>query len=204
MQRMIKLKKMDFCYWVNELPKLKVGSCSERIVEIKKVNEAIKNTLQIALELSLHRHISSYALLGFTYTPTMNGQSLIIIINYTNKRGENYLSQIRVGESRKYIYSGIDDFLMQAILDEIINFSKENNLPAGELNFKVAANCEVSSSPLIFKVITKILLSILIAIDEEKMLNDSLMENFFMDEILNEVTKFQLVQREKIGEMIKE
>ena len=89
-------------------------------------------------------------------------------------------------------------------IDEIINFSKENNRPAGELNFKVAANCEVSSSPLIFKVITKILLSILIAIDEEKMLNDSLMENFFMDEILNEVTKFQLVQREKIGEMIKE
>lgn len=202
MQKINNLKKMDFCYWINELPELKVSSCSERIVEIKKDNGAIKNTLQIVLELSLHRHISSYALLGFTYTPTMNSQSLIVKINYTNERGENYLSQIRTGESRKYIYSGIDEFLMEAILDEIISFSKEKNLPAGELNFNVAANCEVSSSPLIFRVITKILLSIFIAIDEEKMLNDSFMENFFMDKILNEVTKFQIMEREKIRELL--
>lgn len=109
MQKINNLKKMDFCYQINELPELKVSSCSERIVEIKKDNGAIKNTLQIVLELSLHRHISSYALLGFTYTPTMNSQSLIVKINYTNERGENYLSQIRTGESRKYIYSGIDE-----------------------------------------------------------------------------------------------
>lgn len=202
MQKINNFKKMDFCYWINELPELKVSSCSERIVEIKKDNGAIKNTLQIVLELSLHRHISSYALLGFTYTPTMNSQSLIVKINYTNERGENYLSQIRTGESRKYIYSGIDEFLMEAILDEIISFSKEKNLPAGELNFNVAANCEVSSSPLIFRVITKILLSIFIAIDEEKMLNDSFMENFFMDKILNEVTKFQIMEGEKIRELL--
>lgn len=202
MQKINNFKKTDFCYWINELPELKVSSCSERIVEIKKDNGAIKNTLQIVLELSLHRHISSYALLGFTYTPTINSQSLIVKINYTNERGENYLSQIRTGESRKYIYSGIDEFLMKAILDEIISFSKEKNLPAGELNFNVAANCEVSSSPLIFRVITKILLSIFIAIDEEKMLNDSFMENFFMDKILNEVTKFQIMEREKIRELL--
>ena len=87
-------------------------------------------------------------------------------------------------------------------MDEIISFSREKNLPAGELNFNVAANCEVSSSPLIFRVITKILLSIFIAIDEEKMLNDSFMENFFMDKILNEVTKFQIMEREKIRELL--
>lgn len=204
MEKMINLKKIDFCYWVNETPKLEVSSDSEKIVELKKVNEAIIDTLQIALELSLHRHISSYALLGFTYTPTKKSRSLIIRINYSNERGENYLSQIRTGESRKYIYSGIDDFLMKAILDEIINFSKEKSLPAGDLNFNIAANCEVSSSSLIFKMITKILLSILVSIDREKILNDSCMENLFMNEVLNEVAKFQIMQREKIRGMIKE
>jgi len=190
MNKLINLKKIDFCYWVNELPKLEVNSGSERIIEIKRVSEEFKDPVQIALELSLHRHISSYALLGFTFTPAKNGQSLIIRINCSNENRKNYLSQIRTGESSKYIYSGLDDYLIESISDEIINFSKEKYLPAGDLSFSVAANCEVSSSPLIFKMITKILLSIFIAVDREKIFNSSCMENMFMNEILNEISNY--------------
>lgn len=203
MKKMINLKKLDFYYWVNELPELKMNSISQRILEIKRVNGKHKEPVKVALELSLHRHISSYALLGFTYTPVNNSQSLIVRMNCFNEDRTNYLSQIRTGESRKYISSGLDNYLIEVILDEIIDFSKERYFPAGDLNFNVAANCEISSSPQIFKMITKILLNVFIVLDSEKMSGSSHMEKLFMDEILNEVTTFQIMQRNKIEAMIK-
>lgn len=185
MDKVVNLDKMEFRYWIDELPELEVNNTHEKVIEVKNTNEALNDTLQVALELSLHKHISSYAMLGFDYIPIRGSKVLTVRISYCDENNINYLSQVRPGKSCRYIFGGIDKFFLAAIEDKIIHFTRENHLPAGDLNFNIGANCEVASSPLIFGIITEILLGILITIDKKKLLDSNYIENLFTQTILD-------------------
>ena len=124
-------------------------------------------------------------MLGFDYVPVKSFDSLIVRINYYEENDINYLSQIRPNESCKYIHTGIDKFLSEVVAEKIIETSEKNSLPAGNLNFKVAANCEISSSPFIFGIITKILLDILRTIDKAKSSDKNYFDKLFIEAVLN-------------------
>lgn len=185
MNRVVNSEKMDFCYWIDELPNIKITNGSNEVIEILGADEGLGYTLQVALELSLHKHISSYALLGLDYVPTKNTNNLIVSIKYSDESEINYLSKIRSITSCKYIYRGLDEHFLPAVIDSIIDFSKENHLPAGYLKFDIAANCEVSSSSLIFGIITKMLLTALLNIDKDRLMEDGYSETLFTNIIMH-------------------
>ncbi|MBD5544714.1 MAG: hypothetical protein HDR01_10885 [Lachnospiraceae bacterium] len=184
MNRVVNLEKMDFCYWIDELPNIKITNGSNRVIEILGTDESLNYTLQVALELSLHKHISSYALLGFDYVPAKNTNNLIVSIKYSDENEINYLSKIRSVASSKYIYRGLDEHLLPAVVDSIIDFGKENPLPAGYLKFDIAANCEIGSSSLIFGIITKMLLTSLLNIHKDRLMEDGYLETLFTNIIM--------------------
>lgn len=184
MNKVVKLNKMDFCYWVDELPTIKLNNEKEKVFEISRTNTSLGSNIKLALELSLHRHISSYAMLGINYIPMKNANKLVVIIKYIDKNETNYLSEISLNSS-EYVYCGLEKFFLSTIVDTIIDFNDTNCLPAGILKFEVAANCEVSSSPLIFCGITKILLSLLVNIDKEKLILEGYFEQLIMNTIKN-------------------
>lgn len=95
MHRLVSLNKMDFCYWIDELPELKVENEHEKVIELKQRDKVLNFPLQMALELSLHKQVSNYAMLGFSYIPEDGTDSLIARINYYNRNSISYLSQIR-------------------------------------------------------------------------------------------------------------
>lgn len=182
MDREVYLKKWEFRYWIGELPKLEVKNICESIIEIKNANKVLNDALQVALELSLHKDVSGYAMLGFDYVPTKNSKALTVKVSYYDENDISYLSHLRPNLS-KYMHTGIDKSLSEAIINKIIDVSKESALPAGELNFKVASNCDVSSSPKIFGIITKILLNILVGMDREKLSDKNYLDELFTETI---------------------
>ena len=167
------------------MPDAKVTSGNNEVIKILEVDESLTYILQVALELSLHRHTSSYALLGFEYVPVKGTNSLMVCIKYSNKNEINYLSKIRSITSCKYIYRGLDKQFLPAITDSIIDFGKEIRLPAGYLKFDIAANCEIGSSPLIFGIMTKMLLTTLLNINMDRLMEDGYFETLFTNIILH-------------------
>lgn len=184
MNKVVSLEKVDFRYWINESPDIRTANGSNEDIEILETDESLSYTLRVALELSLHKHISSYALLGFNYVPAKNTKNLRISIEYSSENKINYSSEIRPTTSCKYIYKGLDKQFLSAVIDSINDFNKETNLPAGYLRFDIAANCEIGSSSLIFGAITKILLTILLSIDKNRLMEDGYSENLFTNVIM--------------------
>lgn len=76
-------------------------------------------------------------------------------------------------------------FLLDEVACRLIDFSAKNRLPAGNLDFRVGAICEISSSTKIFGIVTEILLNILITVDKEKLLDNIYSDNLFLEHILN-------------------
>lgn len=95
MNKILNLDKMDFAYWINGIPNTLTNSESNEVIRVLGADKSLNYTLRVALELSLHRHTSSYALLGFEYVPEKNVNSLTVSIKYNDKNEMNYLSQIR-------------------------------------------------------------------------------------------------------------
>lgn len=145
--------------WLDELPNLKNVSSNTFSERIDLNSGQQKDFKKLCIELSFLRHASNYALLGFEYIPH-NGSYLEVDILFSDKNTEKYLSNHLFGSETKYC--GLAKEYVAAIFDEIKTFSKNNCMASGKIIFKVAANCEIGSSELIFRKATQMLLKIFI------------------------------------------
>ena len=145
--------------WFNELPDIELmDNFTETIVSTDCTEDILLQ--KCAIELTNPLHASNYGLLGLVYTPKYDKHDVEIIVSYADKNKKLYDETISHNKSTVYI--GLPKEYVDCILDTAKDYIvNKNNIPAGILNFKVAANCEVGSSINIFKRLAEILLDMM-------------------------------------------
>lgn len=155
------LKKYRKCkLWVNEIVGLPFTN-TENIIE-KDIPSSIKKTtdiVQMALELSLPRDSSYYALVGFE-CKAFNNQSNPKITVSMSKEKLNYSSETLSG-SYDRIFKGISEEYGQSVLDSAVETINElGGFSSGEIHFNTGAHAECGSSKAIFAQTTRILIKL--------------------------------------------
>lgn len=161
MDKIFHLKRMDFRYWIDELPDLHTKNEKEFKAELPACSSVKMAEIEGAAELFLHKDASCYGLLGFKFIPDRESSRLKISVRYHEGNKEHYFSEIRASGSQKHIYKGLEHQYLSAVTDSIAAFCQKNKLSGGSLYMHTAANCEVGSSPLLFESLTELLLSVM-------------------------------------------
>ncbi len=157
----IYLKKYRECrLWVNETNGLPFTK-AENVLE-KDIPSSIKKTtgiIQMALELSLPRDSSYYALVGFVCKSDDNQSNTKIIVLTSNER--LIYSSETLSVSYDKIFVGIAEEYGQSVLDSAVETINElGGLSSGEINFNIGAYAECGSSKAIFAQATRILIKL--------------------------------------------
>jgi len=170
-------------FWLDEfpqMPRLNTKECNVLIASTLKKD--FTNT-KIALEIS--RHVGpfiQYGLLGTEFQPAIKGGShLEIKLNYILKNEVKYDGFLY---NNSYTFCGMHSWCERGTFDGTNNWSHDymlseikkhlnltGKIPPGILNFSIAANDEVGSSPKMFSVMAKMLID-LIAIKNTQQVDD--------------------------------
>jgi hypothetical protein len=177
------LKKNRKCkLWVNETAGLPLAN-SENVIEkdiVSSINKS-NDIVQMALELSLSRDSSYYALVGFE-CKSDNNQKYTKITVSMSKENLTYSSET-LSASYDKVFTGISEEYGQSVLDSAVETINElGGLSSGEITFNVGAHAECGSSNAIFAQTTKLLLKLakldLLNMTEDKIQNE--IESMFL------------------------
>jgi hypothetical protein len=155
------LKKYRKCkLWVNETAGLPFTN-AENVIE-KDIPSSIKKTInivQMALELSLPRDSSYYALVGFECKSDNNQRNTKITVSMS-KEMLNYSSETLSGSYDK-VFTGVSEEYGQSVLESAVETINElGGLSLAEIHFNTGAHAECGSSKAIFAQVTKMLLKL--------------------------------------------
>ncbi|GFZ32151.1 hypothetical protein CSC2_26770 [Clostridium zeae] len=158
----MKLKNYKKCrLWVNERDELLVTKAES--IENKDIPSCAKKPIdikQIALELSLPKNHSNYALIGFEYNPSNTNQSTTNIAVFINNEQLYYQSET-LSDSHDKVLIGISEEYGQSILKSAVETLNDiGGFPSGEINFNVGAHAECGSSNAIFSQATRMILKL--------------------------------------------
>jgi len=162
--RLIELKKLQ---------KLRISF--EEILELKLLNYKTLKKLIVAnsninilngnryfvLELMLPRNCSYYVVLGAKYIPDIKCKGLHVEVRSEEDKVENFKNTIL--HNKKTVFKGLPTEYVETIFKTTIDYFKINEVPNGRIVFDSSAYCEVGSSPLIFKIATKIIFDVLLS-----------------------------------------
>lgn len=147
--------------WINQVYNLQYGTNKIVKSHFKANNTNEVSIANIVLELLLMpRHVSNYALLGASFTPT-SGELLEVRVNISQYNGEVTKDSIAMPEDE--VHLGIPEEYAEGIVETTDSVIKEiGGFPSGILEFNVGAHGYVGSSILTFSKITSIILKIMI------------------------------------------
>jgi len=146
--------------WLNELPNITISeSCETTVVPIRSNKSLVP--FKCAIEIYKAPYFNnSYGLLGFEFIPKIGADCVEIIVAYTAQQGIRYYGEMKPNGS--YPFMGLYKEWYNGIVEgKAKKFIEENGIPAGTINFKVAANCGIGSSPNMFMRLTEMLLKLL-------------------------------------------
>lgn len=142
-------------------PELLALDCKKTEEQISVSTNALDGRRSFTLELMLPSNASYYALIGAQYIPGFD-DNLHIEVRYTEGNTENYENTLAY--SKKTVFKGLCKEYAETVQKTASNFLQScDRIPSGKIVFDVAACCEVGSSPLIFRIATKIVLQVLLS-----------------------------------------
>jgi len=121
--------------------------------------KSINESRSFTLELLLPYHASNYATLGAKYTPSTDN-SLHLEVRYLTTNAESYENTLAL--NKRTVFKGLSKEYVETVLKTSVEYLQNNSSPSGKIAFDTAACCELGSSPLIFKIATKIVLQLLL------------------------------------------
>jgi len=126
-------------------------------IEVKiKSNSEIQQDKNVVLEITLPKHVSSYALLGVEYICDNSVSSLSVEIRYND--------DMRFDITNNYnVIVGLLKEYAEAVEAGVKSYFSENDVPKGKLIFHSAMQCNVRSSFSIFFVLTQFIVELCIA-----------------------------------------
>ena len=156
-----------------ELDKLKKARVSfEEIPELVNVNQkktetyviATGNTINekrtVTLELMLPSDACYYALLGAKYIPIDEYEGIRLGVRYSDNESENYMDTLAY--SSRTVFKGLSKEYAETVLSTASDFLQSIDAPKGKIVFDAAVYCDVGSSLIMFRIVTKIVLHILL------------------------------------------
>jgi len=168
----IDLKNGKIKYWIGEMPSINITNSLSNKENIQVQCDRSGTNTKAALEVFLHRNASYYGLLGMEYFPSSDSDNLKIIFNYTIENEAEYKDTILEYDEKAFM--GLTEEYLSYTKKNIKTYLSENDkIQGGILNFTVAANSEVGSSPKLFGALSEMLVE-LIAKANSKENNDNL------------------------------
>lgn len=129
--------------------------------EIKKITRSFSNSFSVGVELKVHKGgRMCYGMLIACVKPTDEQDCIKISIAFTQRNIIKFSNSMLLND--EYVYKGLPKEYVESICSSVYEVigEKEDFLQC-EIAFEYAANCEVGSSPMIFSIITKILLELI-------------------------------------------
>lgn len=179
MINIIDLKNGKIKYWIGEMPLINITDSLNSEEDIQVQCNRTDTNIKVALEIFLHKNASYYGLLGMEYFPSSNSNNLKIIFNYTKENDTEYKDTIL--EYDEKVFVGLTEEYLSYTQKNIKTYLSGNDkIQGGILNFTVAANSLVGSSPKLFSVLSEMLVEMVVKISLKRN-NDNL------DDIINDI-----------------
>ncbi len=175
----IELKNGKIKYWIGEMPIINITNSLSIEENIQVHCDRSDTNTKAALEVFLHRNASYYGLLGVEYFPSTDSDNLKIIFNYTNENGAEYIDTIL--EYDEKVFMGLTEEYLSYTQKRIKTYlSKKDKIQGGILNFTVAANSEIGSSPNLFSTLSEMLVELIVKMNSNENNDD-------LDNVINDI-----------------
>jgi len=129
--------------------------------EIRKTTKKVLNPFSVGVELMVHTGPRMcYGMLMAYVTPSDEQDCIKVSIAYTKKNTIKYPNSLLSDD--RYVYKGLPEEYVEDIrntVSEVLN-EKADYLQC-DIAFGEAANCEAGSSPMFFRIITKMILELI-------------------------------------------
>lgn len=153
-----KLKKARISF--EEIPELVGMNQKKAETNIIASGNTINEERTVTLELMLPSDACYYALLGAKYIPTDENEGIRLEVRYSDNKSENYTDTLAY--SSRTVFKGLSKEYVETVLNTATDFLQSIDAPKGKIVFNAAAYCDVGSSPIMFRIVTKIVLYILL------------------------------------------
>ena len=163
MKSCLNLSRYKKCrLWVNDFRNdyiINSNRVIKGIINLDDRPNSLYEKAQMAIEVFMGSEASSYALVGFCFYPDdqyCNKIEVSVIVNATDVVYENSLAY-----GNETVKIGIPDEYSDAILKSAVKTITETNaFPPGNFVFNIGAHSNVGSSPVVFALATKLLLTL--------------------------------------------
>lgn len=145
--------------WINDVES-SLGTTSENTITtfVPSVPTKSIGKIQIAIEISLPKNMSNYALIGFEYVPSEQNIDKTNITVCINKQSREFPNDTLAMKNDK-VYFGISEEFGQSILDTVVETLNEmGGFSSGDIIFNIGSYSECGSSKSIFCKATKVIL----------------------------------------------
>ena len=129
--------------------------------QISKPTKTFCNSFSIGIELEIHKGGRiCYGMLMASVKPNEEQDYIKVAVAYTQRNSTKYSNSILTNDA--YVYEGLPKEYIEAVCSSIDDLmDKKSEYPQCDIKIEDAANCEVGSSPMIFSIITKLLLKLI-------------------------------------------
>lgn len=145
----------------NETPMEKEYEEEWTAQEIRKTTKKVLNPFSVGVELMVHTGGKMcYGMLMAYVTPSDDKNCIKVSIAYTKENSIKYSNSLLSDE--RYVYKGLPEEYVEEIcntVSEVLN--KKADYLQCDIAFGDAANCEAGSSPMFFRIITKMILELI-------------------------------------------
>lgn len=184
MEGILNLNRLHIKYWTDTLPKIETKDPKVYYNSVVTEYNTLQRGHKLALETYIKRDLSSYGLLGVEYIPALDVNQLHVYITYNMQNEETYESELKTDSSKDPVYKGIPMEQTYAIFKGIEEYiAKYPKLSGGILDIKVGANCEVGSSAKMFSNLIKLMIDVILKMDDD----EKWVENYIKQSLKNKI-----------------
>ena len=129
--------------------------------EIRKTTKSFCDSFSVGLELKVHKGgRMCYGMLMACVKPNDEQDCIKVSIAFSQRNSIKYSKSLLSND--EYVYEGLPKEYVESVCSSVYRvIDEKDDYPQCDIAFAYAANCEVGSSPMIFSIITKMLLELI-------------------------------------------
>lgn len=145
----------------NEFPIVKDYKYDWKKYQIEIMTFPVSLNYRLAVELKIQKGARiCYGMLGVQVQPDEDINSVKIEVAFTQGNSIRYYDSCLFNDSR--VYKGLPEEYVEAVIRKVTSeILKRDKYPQYKILFEYAANCEVGSSPMIYEMISEIIINII-------------------------------------------
>lgn len=145
----------------NESPIVKDYKCDWKKYQIEMMTFPVSLNYRLGVELEIQKGARiCYGMLGVQVQPNEEINSVKVDVAFTKGNSIRYYDSCLFDDSR--VYKGLPEEYVESVIRKVTSeILKKDKYPQYKVLFECAANCEVGSSPMIYELISEIIINII-------------------------------------------